>query len=219
MGKSVKSHKLGISIPKRDVEMQQVNLKSECRSISPTPADCIKYGLALDKARLMQPEDLTSDDYIALRKHGLTKQAVRRMYGFKNDCAFYNTLKKIGMHPEPTDDKATQEPAEPLPAVIETLETVVSPPENIHESGGGKTMFPLPPALAVITKHICPICYEEHNTVEVAETCLKGHPQIIDIEKIDGCSEIYNCPMLIYAKLSDNRVVMYGLIKEVMESE
>lgn len=72
--------------------------RSERVEQKPTPVECVLKKITITEARQMQPSDLTKKDAELLLNAELTKQAIKRAYGFSNDSSFYIALEKLGLH-------------------------------------------------------------------------------------------------------------------------
>jgi hypothetical protein len=206
------SHRLGIPVGKTETAINAV--AEPVIAKSPTPVDCVKYGIDIAKSKIMNIKDLTLEDYIFLRKNGgFNKQKIRGLYGFRNDSAFYAKLKEIGAYPESEDLKSI--------GITEKTEFVElgAEAEQIADIPAGSVLEPEPvvditPALrsshplSIITKHICPVCFEEHDVFTDAEACLNKHAWVVGINKTE-CPCAFNCPAFIYADMSDGRILKY----------
>lgn len=96
----------------------------ECKTVGYTPVHCVLNRKPLEEAVPMKPVDLTPADYATLRQSGITKQGIKRLYGFTNDAAFYARLKALGVYPE-TDKVEPPKPVSTpiLPTLPDTLPT------------------------------------------------------------------------------------------------
>ncbi|MCX7779627.1 MAG: hypothetical protein N2491_01775 [Negativicutes bacterium] len=88
--------------------------------------------ISLDKARQMEPADLTKEDAELLLSRGISKQAIKRMYGFKSDPTLYNRLTAMGLHRCKSDeqDTSTQSPRTPAETSVAQTEEVATVPAN-----------------------------------------------------------------------------------------
>jgi len=106
-----KSHRLGYSVPKIATDQ---SAPSECKTttvtLQHTPVECIKRGLPVEEALQMKPLELNKTDGLFLLKHGLSKQCIKRLYGFKSDATLYVRLKSLGLHPWPAEEQETSGP-------------------------------------------------------------------------------------------------------------
>lgn len=225
-----KSHRLGIPITRSDVDSGVKTEVKTCKEVTPTPVDCIKYGINLSKAKIMDIKDLTLDDYLYLRRVGkLNKQKIKNLYGFEHDAIFYKILRDIGAHPEPeqiTDVGIAEKPEfaelgqDTVPEIIEQSPATFTQADADRVLAKVEPVPPvtepepadipaLPKKLSIITKHICPVCLEEFDILTDAETCLNGHTYAVGIEGASGYSDTHNCPAVLFIKLSDGRVVEY----------
>jgi len=211
--------RLGIPVGKLEIKDDTIK---PCEVKAPTPVECIKYGIPIEKAKIMNINSLKLVDYMYLRKHGeFNKQKIKSLYGFPGDATYYKKLREIGAFPEP--DQAEDGPAEikekqeftELAEVIEATEPVVVP-ESIPAVVSEQTTAPViapsahinPQKPSIITKHICPTCLEEYDILADAENCLNAHAWVVGINKTDG-SCAFNCPPFIYVDMSDGRVMKY----------
>jgi len=233
MSKNPQSHRLNISKGKTDtVDMAD----SKANPIpAPTPVECLKYGIPLEKAKIMHIKDLTLDDYMFLRADGgLNKKKIKALYGFPGDATFYKKMKDIGAFPEPVIDEEPVEVTKPIgisdkqefvelgrevaePVVVKSYDpkpvpTIVA--ESIPAPVQSEPVVQsfLPPRQTIITRHICPVCLEEFTDITAAETRLNGHASIVNIERTDGYNEQRNCPDIIIARLSDGHLARYSLV-------
>jgi len=211
--------RLGIPVEKLGIKADTVK---PCEVKAPTPVECIKYGIPLEKAKIMHIKDLTLDDYMLLRTGGgLNKQKIKALYGFPGDATFYKKMKDIGAFPEPVVDAEPVEVAKPVvisekqefvalgrevSKVTEPIPAVIA--EQIPAPLPVSTAPVNPQKLSIITKHICPTCLEEYDILADAEKCLNAHAWVVGINKTDGLCA-FNCPPFIYVDMSDGRVMKY----------
>jgi hypothetical protein len=112
---TIKSHRCGYRIPKKTVEEANAIPASEVKIMQGyPPVECVKNGIDLNQALIMRPNDLTFEDGKYLFESGVPKAQVRKLYGFKNDPAFYVVLKKLDLHPWPPKEPVSDPVAEPI---------------------------------------------------------------------------------------------------------
>lgn len=130
-----KSHRLGYSVPKIATEQSAPgDCKTTTVTLQHTPVECIKRGLPVEEALQMKPLDLNKADGLYLLENGLSKQCIKRLYGFKSDATLYVRLKVLGLHPWPPEeqeipktDVAPEPPWKPImPEVPEKVKAIVS---------------------------------------------------------------------------------------------
>lgn len=173
---------------------------------SMTPVEAIKAGLWFDQARAMTPADLTLEDAKFLfAQRGVTKQAVKRAYGFTSDAAFYKELKELGIH-------TPKEKAKPCREIKGKSEPIKQPAQEKHEDK---------PAMKFKPKQIfvCPMCNSTYGDAEEAQRCIESHvlpAEIVNVKGYDQAEEI-NAPTDIYVKLSDGRTAVYHLDSVIFE--
>jgi len=222
--KSPRSYRLNTGPVRKSETDTKIDAVEPCKTAIPTPVDCLKYGIPLEKAKIMKLNDLTLADYLYLRKMGgLNKQKIRGLYGFENSAAFYNKLRDIGAFPEPgqtDEDLDESESAEPAKSkVVETIAPHIETelPRVIEADNAELVKATIdepvstqynPQKPLIITKHICPVCNEEYDVLADAETCLDAHAWIASINKTDGLCA-FNCPAFVYVNMNDGRIMKY----------
>lgn len=65
------------------------------------PLTCLKYGISLQVAKIMTPNDFTKEAASALVKANISIDEMMRLYGFKVKAAFIHLLKSYGLFPLP----------------------------------------------------------------------------------------------------------------------
>lgn len=215
------SRTLSKAKPKLIKYLRSENMETEvkpCVTRKPTIVDCIKHNIDIEKAGEVQPNSLILADYIYLRQQDKSKQAIKNLYNFKHDAAFYKYLRDIGAFPEPLEIAGIQEKPEfaelgqdPVaPEIVKPAPIIVEPAPIVITQSESQSF--LPQRQSIITLHICPVCLEEYTDIVAAEDCLNRHSSIVGIERVDDYNESYNCPQYIIARLSDGSMVRYALV-------
>ena len=74
------------------------------------------------------------------------------------------------------------------------------------------TTLPYPQELHVISIHICPVCREEYDDMDGAKSCLMSHSSIVNVTRVYGYNNPYDCPQYVFVKLSDGREARYEIV-------
>jgi len=67
------------AIPK--VEALRMQEPSACVVRKATPVECVQYGIDVDKARFMSPNELTNGDLVYLLDNGIPSETIFKVYG------------------------------------------------------------------------------------------------------------------------------------------
>ena len=100
------------------LEKRKQEESGHCTIRKPTPVECVKLGLSMDKAEQMQPEDLTMEDFLMLTNAGFEQYVIRRAYNVKAET-WLKLLEQWGLSKlnkfAPEADSWRNYPAKPAP--------------------------------------------------------------------------------------------------------
>lgn len=69
------------------------------------------------------------------------------------------------------------------------------------------------------TMYKCPLCQKWYDDYDTANICIKSHSAPETIIGYDDINTVFNCPDIIYVKLSDGRECKYTLVHINNETE
>lgn len=121
---------------------------SEVKVTKMSPADCIRNGVSIDKAREMSISELTREDAELLLNHGISKHGLSKLYNAK-DGSMYPKLTKWGLH----------HPG-----------AAMSAKQRMDAFENDKPVLPAPPPDTVE----CPRCHANFKRVELINTHDRG---------------------------------------------
>lgn len=116
---------------------------------------------------------------------------------------------ELGLPPTPLSIQQPVQEEQPVPTPVRIWE-----PAQVREDQKTANANSWTPRIQFQTpftlKYSCNICGETHDTRQDVLDCFYSHKRIVTVDT-DGWSEVYDCPMIVAAKLSNGDLAIYHL--------